>query len=179
MKYLNEKQREIVDENYKLIHGAIKRFQAKERLGHILEPDDIEQVAALALCEAVQCHDPEKAQLSTYAYTAINNAFNYELKKYIRRNSEVLGLEEVEHMATEDTGLYKADIEIAMEGAKQRYRGREAEGVRILIMKLDGYHTKEIEEILGKSKDWVYRTICKAKSRLKKDSVFLREAGLV
>ena len=176
---LSDEQRSFVEENLNLAHGAIKRFEARERLGHFMEYDDIVQTANLALCRAVMRYNKDKGRFSTYAYNTIKNAFIEELRKYTRRNR--VKMVELDEELTDTNSAYVDESEIdilrAFAGVTSRQKKNSSADMRFLLLRMEGYSTREIADICGISCDQVARRVRKAKNSLQMDNIFMQEAG--
>ena len=170
---LTEEQCRQVEENLNLVWGALIRFQIRERMGSFMEEDDIVQVARLVLCNAIMRYRPGKSTLSTYVYRAIDNAFIDELRRHWKKSRIENKLEVCNY---EDKSL---DIDNALEGAKLRMAGVSIQGIDMLKMRLAGYDTNEIAEVYGIPSSTVNRRILIAKRKLRQDSEFLHEVGIV
>jgi RNA polymerase sigma factor (sigma-70 family) len=185
---LTESQRELVEENIGLAYGAFIKYQSK-RLLFFVDEDDLVQIASLALCNAAIRYIPGKAVFSTYAYKAIRNAFADTIRLYMKKSRienvyEMCSYEEVCDSIKDcsdvigDTSL-ATDVEIALENAKSRYKGVALKGIDALKLALEGYGTREIANIFSVPRADVTRWMYMAKYNLRRDDVFLREAGLV
>ena len=181
---LTDEQRELVRSNLKLAHGAVKQFNARERLGHFLEFDDIVQIACLALCKAAARHNSQRGKFSTYAYNVIKNAFTDEIKKHSRRTRlvKMVGYDELAAETITACGhIDESSIDVcrAMSGLSTRCPDGNSADIAMFKLRLEGYDTEEIAEIFGFSKDKVRRRINKVKNGLRKNNAFLQEAGVV
>lgn len=181
---LTAEQCKMVEDNINLAYGAIQKYNIKRRFGHILEDDDIEQIANLALCIAATKYGGSQGAFSTYVYTSIRNAVYQEVKKHLskKRNdyksisleslvddSDFLEWQECEGF----TEAQSVEVTEALDDAKERHSNRTTDGIDAMKLQDAGYKLEEIGEMYGVTEKRVSMWISRAKQRLATDKLFI------
>ena len=159
IKRLNDKQRQLAEENHNMIYSFAKKFQ--------LNLDEYYGVLATGLCKAALSYVDGEFQFSTFAYTCMLNAVkNYQARKYAQRRilneMDILSLDESIFNNGDDqeitVGETIADKSVDVQndceinGLQQAFSGylnnKEREILKYLFQ---GLTYKEIAEIIGGS----------------------------
>ncbi|MCL2399494.1 MAG: sigma-70 family RNA polymerase sigma factor [Defluviitaleaceae bacterium] len=183
---LTEEQCKLVEDNINLAYGAIQKYDIKKRFGHILESDDIEQIAKLALCVAATKYDGTQGAFSTYAYISIRNAIYLEAKKHLsKKRSEyktvpldILDNENEAEFSQEYecegfSQVHSTEVSKALNSVKRRHSSRTIDGIEAIKLQSEGYKLEEIGEMYGVSGQRVSMWINRAKKRLVSDKSFI------
>lgn len=169
---LTEEQRVKVEENMGLVGKVIGDCVHTLDKGCIYDYDDLFQIGCIGLCKAAQTDQPgHKSAFSTYAYCLIRNEIYTQLEYATRRGRE---------QATDPTELPCAaldeDLETRescrelmglLERAEATATGTTVKGIQAIRMRIDGYSSKEIGELLGAPANHVTAWISKARSHIR------------
>lgn len=182
-KFMTEKQKQLVTDNYNLVHYVLKRY--KNQIGE--NYDDYEQVSAISLCIAAMKFDESKGvSFSTFAVPYIDGY----IKKYRMENmfpikfsrgafyrgeaektsfislnqpsSDVDGSPEIGDLISstqtlEDDVLLEIDFWTILQ---KKLTDKELDTLKLFI---DGYSQREISEMKHCSHSLVSRRIIKAR----------------
>jgi len=162
---LNGEQKKIIEENMHLAKWAVKSFNAVERLEQ--SPEDVLQIAYLAMCVATLAYNPAKCKCkySTYVCQAIKNAFN-QAARY--KKPDVVNLDEINLTVVtcyNHLGLSVKDILHKNHNSKDKY----ADEI-ILNMTADGYTVKEIAAVVNYTNNAVAKRQMRIRNTMKQFS---------
>ena len=140
--------------------------------GCIYTYDDLLQIGYIGLCKAVQTYQPEyKNAFSTYAYRLIQNEIYTQLEYAAR-----CGREQATDPAELPCGGQNDSLEEQeacrelmnlLDRAEATATGSTAKGIRAIRMRIDGYSSKEIGELLGAPANHVTAWVSKARNHIR------------
>lgn len=165
---LNEKQKNLVEENYNLIYKYAK--------DHKLDIEEFSGLLSIGLCKAALNYDEDKTKFSTFAFRCMGNEVSNYLRKinagkYLRHD-EVYSMEALnENRAIEETLLMTSSENIEREyifKAKfQKEYGKLKDQVKnIVALKYRGYTNNEVAEIMDMKASTVSMALKKFKMAL-------------
>ena len=167
---LNEKQKNLVEENYNLIYKYAK--------DHKLDIEEFSGLLSIGLCKAALNYDEDKTKFSTFAFRCMGNEVGNYLRKinaskYLRHD-EVYSMEalnENENRAIEETFLMTSSENIErdyMFKAKfqKEYDKLKDQVKNIVSLKYHGYTNNEVAEIMNMKASTVSMALKKFKVAL-------------
>lgn len=169
---LTEEQRVKVEENMGLVGKVIGDCVHTLDKGCIYDYDDLFQIGCIGLCKAAQTDQPgHKSAFSTYAYCLIRNEIYTQLEYATRRGREqATDPRELPCAALdEDLETRESCRELMglLERAEATATGTTVKGIQAIRMRIDGYSSKEIGELLGAPANHVTAWISKARSHIR------------
>lgn len=167
----------IFEENYGLIHKVLNDNSGFFAHPGILTRDDLSQIGAIGLLNAIETYSPEKkCRFSTYAYVLIRNAIINELTKETRHHGKddydddyLLSLYQYEN-APQAPGTYN-DLLQLIEEAKENAADGVRLGIDAIVYMTQGYSGNEIAEMLGTTPGNVRVCVSRARKYLLNDPV--------
>ena len=157
MRKLTDKERQMVEDNEKLIYWYANKKN--------LDTDEWYGLLAIELCKTVRKYNPDRGSLSTY-FKLRADIMVYRKMQEKYRSGELYDYE-IDESQHEDESVEvfdKVDSDIALEDLMESL---ETDRDRIIIrMKLDGYTQKEIAEETGLTQQGVGWVLRKVKERL-------------
>lgn len=167
---LNEKQKNLVEENYNLIYKYAK--------DHKLDIEEFSGLLSIGLCKAALNYDSDKTKFSTFAYRCMGNEVSNYLRKinagkYLRHD-EVYSMEalnENENRAIEETLLMTSSENIEREYIfkakfQKEYDKLKDQVKNIVALKYRGYTNNEVAEIMDMKASTVSMALKKFKVAL-------------
>ena len=169
---LTEEQRVKVEENMGLVGRVIGDCVHTLDKGCIYDYDDLFQIGCLGLCKAAQTDQPgHKSAFSTYAYCLIRNEIYTQLEYATRRGREqATDPKELPCAALdEDLETRESCRELLglLDQAEATATGTTAKGIQAIRMRIDGYSSKEIGELLGAPANHVTAWVSKARNYIR------------
>ena len=185
MGQLTDEQKQLVEENYNLVHYVIHKYFPNYIPG-TYEYEDLSNQGFLALCLAAIRYDPSVSKFSTYACSIIfGNLLRYVDTKsgwafHIRKEScyEHVSYRSLNDIICDgDSTTHTRELSEIIPDIRSEYetfetnidilnafkKANSEHGEKIFELKLQGLTQYEIAEILGISQSQVNRTIHKAK----------------
>lgn len=157
MRKLTDKERQMVEDNEKLIYWYANKKN--------LDTDEWYGLLAIELCKTVRKYNPDRGSLSTY-FKLRADIMVYRKMQEKYRSGELYDYE-IDESQHEDESVEvfdKVDSDIALEDLLESL---ETDRDRIIIrMKLDGYTQKEIAEETGLTQQGVGWVLRKVRERL-------------
>lgn len=157
MRKLTDKERQMVEDNEKLIYWYANKKN--------LDLDEWYGLLAIELCKTVRKYNPDRGSLSTY-FKLRADIMVYRKMQEKYRSGELYDYE-IDESQHEDESVEvfdKVDSDIALEDLLESL---ETDRGRIIIrMKLDGYTQKEIAEETGLTQQGVGWVLRKVRERL-------------
>ena len=169
---LTEEQRVKVEANMGLVGKVIGDCVHTLDKGCIYDYDDLFQIGCIGLCKAAQTDQAgHKGAFSTYAYCLIRSEIYTQLEYATRRGREQ-ATDPKELCCTaldEDLETRESCRELMglLERAEATATGTTAKGIQAIRMRIDGYSSKEIGEMLGAPANHVTAWISKARSHIR------------
>ena len=169
---LTEEQRVKVEADMGLVGKVIGDCVHTLDKGCIYDYDDLFQIGCISLCKAAQADQPgHKGAFSTYAYCLIRNEIYTQLEYATRRGrGQATDPKELSCTALdEDLETRESCRELMglLERAEATATGTTAKGIQAIRMRIDGYSSKEIGEMLGAPANHVTAWISKARSHIR------------
>ena len=169
---LTEEQRVKVEANMGLVGKVIGDCVHTLDKGCIYDYDDLFQIGCIGLCKAAQTDQAgHKGAFSTYTYCLIRNEIYTQLEYATRRGREqATDPKELSCTALdEDLETRESCRELMglLERAEATATGTTAKGIQAIRMRIDGYSSKEIGEMLGAPANHVTAWISKARSHIR------------
>lgn len=172
MPSLMEEQRVRIEKNMGLVGRVIRDCVHALDMGCIYTYDDLFQIGCVGLCKAAQTYQPEyKSAFSTYAYHLIHNEICTQLEYAVR-----CGREQATDPAELPCGGLRDSLEEQeacrelmnlLDRAEATATGSTAKGIRAIRMRIDGYSSKEIGELLGVPANHVTAWVSKARNHIR------------
>lgn len=172
---LNEKQKNLVEDNMGLVGTVIKEnVRNVNKLG-IFTYQDIFQIGCEGLSRAALNYMPGEDKFSTFAYIYIRNAiFNALDYASVRRKKEdiadaetVFGLMPVQDDNFDDIS---SELTARLDSARIQATGVAVKGIDAIKLMAEGYTCREIGELMGGvSANNITAWISKARAFLKND----------
>lgn len=157
MRKLTDKERQMVEDNEKLIYWYANKKN--------LDIDEWYGLLAIELCKTVRKYNPDRGSLSTY-FKLRADIMVYRKMQEKYRSGELYDYE-IDESQHEDESVEvfdKVDSDIALEDLLDSL---ETDRDRLIIkMKLDGYTQKEIAEETGLTQQGVGWVLRKVRERL-------------
>lgn len=157
MRKLTDKERQMVEDNEKLIYW----YASKKNL----DIDEWYGLLAIELCKTVRKYNPNRGSLSTY-FKLRADIMVYRKMKEMYRSGELYDYE-IDESQHEDESVEvfdKVDSDIVLEDLM---KSLETDRDRMIIkMKLDGYTQREIAEETGLTQQGVGWVLKKVRERL-------------
>ena len=169
---LTEEQRVKVEENMGLVGKVIGDCVHTLDKGCIYDYDDLFQIGCIGLCKAAQTDQGgHKGAFSTYAYCLIRNEIYTQLEYAPRRGREqATDPKELPCAALDEDLETKESCRELMgllERAEATATGTTAKGIQAIRMRIDGYSSKEIGELLGAPANHVTAWVSKARNHIR------------
>ena len=169
---LTEEQRVKVEENMGLVGKVIGDCVHTLDKGCIYDYDDLFQIGCIGLCKAAQTDQGgHKGAFSTYAYCLIRNEIYTQLEYATRRGREqATDPKELPCAALDEDLETKESFRELMgllERAEATATGTTAKGIQAIRMRIDGYSSKEIGELLGAPANHVTAWVSKARNHIR------------
>ena len=169
---LTEEQRVKVEENMGLVGKVIGDCVHTLDKGCIYDYDDLFQIGCIGLCKAAQTDQGgHKGAFSTYAYCLIRNEIYTQLEDATRRGREqATDPKELPCAALDEDLETKESCRELMgllERAEATATGTTAKGIQAIRMRIDGYSSKEIGELLGAPANHVTAWVSKARNHIR------------
>lgn len=169
---LTEEQRVKAEENMGLVGKVIGDCVHTLDKGCIYDYDDLFQIGCIGLCKAAQTDQGgHKGAFSTYAYCLIRNEIYTQLEYATRRGREqATDPKELPCAALDEDLETKESCRELMgllERAEATATGTTAKGIQAIRMRIDGYSSKEIGELLGAPANHVTAWVSKARNHIR------------
>lgn len=167
---LNEKQKNLVEENYNLIYKYAK--------DHKLDIEEFSGLLSIGLCKAALNYDSDKTKFSTFAFRCMGNEVSNYLRKinagkYLRHDEvysmEVLDEEDNRPIAETSLMVSSENIEgeYIFKAKFQKEYGKLKDQVKnIVALKYYGYTNNEVAEIMDMKASTVSMALKKFKMAL-------------
>jgi RNA polymerase sigma factor (sigma-70 family) len=167
---LNEKQKNLVEENYKLIYKYAKE--------HKLDLEEFSGLLSIGLCKAALNYDEDKTKFSTFAFKCMGNEVGNYLRKinaakYLRHDTvysmEVLDEEDNRPIAETSLMVSSENIEreyIFKTKFQKEYSKLKDQVKNIVALKYRGYTNNEVAEIMDMKASTVSMALKKFKMAL-------------
>lgn len=172
---LNDKQRQLVNDNIGLVGKVIKdKIYSPSQLG-IYTYDDIFQIGCIGLCKAAATD--KGGCFSTYAYRLIWHSICDALIYSSKRSTTELATDpeimpqRVNSASDQIEDI--SDLSEILDRAESRTSGIVAKGIRALRLMADGYTCREIGEQMGANDKNVAAWMSKARKYLRSDPALL------
>ena len=167
---LNEKQKNLVEENYNLIYKYAK--------DHKLDIEEFSGLLSIGLCKAALNYDSDKTKFSTFAFRCMGNEVSNYLRKinaakHLRHDtvysmeafdenydspiSETLLMVSSENIEREY--IFKAEFQKEYDKLKDQVKN-------IVVLKYRGYTNNEVAEIMNMKASTVSMALKKFKTAL-------------
>lgn len=147
MHMMNENERQLVEDNIKLVYYVIHNYYPTFSLD-----EDLTQIGMIGLCKAAQTWNPEKSKFSGYAVACIKNDIRAELKKRIKQ-IEPMSIEtkitDCDALTLENCLLSEDDV--SMVDFNLFYNTLNDKDKQVLQYRKAGLVCREIGEITGVS----------------------------
>lgn len=169
---LTEEQRVKVEENMGLVGKVIRDCVHTLDKGRIYNYDDLFQIGCIGLCKAAQTDQSgHEGAFSTYAYCLIRNEIYTQLEYATRRGREQATDPKELPCTTLDENLETREscreLMGLLERAEATATGTTAKGIQAIRMRIDGYSSKEIGELLGVPTNHVTAWVSKARKHIR------------
>lgn len=161
MEKLNDQQRKIIEENYKLIPYFYQKSFAS-----MLEYEEYLGLAHEAICKAVRNYKPEKGTFSTLYFWQLRSRIShyFRVSNYQKRkiNKETISLDTplrdfpeltLASVLSDTNDILDPILE--MERWKEKIKKQPEKRQKIIFLRLIGYEQKEIAEKLNISRQAV------------------------
>lgn len=169
---LTEEQRVKVEDNMGLVGRVIGDCVHTLDKGCIYDYDDLFQIGCIGLCKAAQTDRPgHGGAFSTYAYCLIRNEIYTQLEYATRRGREQATDPKELPCAALDEGLEAREscreLMGLLDQAEATATGITAKGIQAIRMRIDGYSSKEIGDLLGVPANHVTAWVSKARKHIR------------
>lgn len=167
---LNEKQKNLVEENYNLIYKYAK--------DHKLDIEEFSGLLSIGLCKAALNYDSDKTKFSTFAYRCMGN----EVSNYLRKINAVKHLRHDTVYSMEafdenyDSPISETLLMVSSENIEREYIfkaefQKEYDKLKdqvknIVALKYRGYTNNEVAEIMNMKASAVSMALKKFKAAL-------------
>lgn len=140
--------------------------------GCIYTYDDLLQIGYIGLCKAVQTYQPEyKNAFSTYAYRLIQNEIYTQLEYAVRCGREQATDPAELPCGGQNDSLEERDacreLMSLLDLAEATANGSVAKGIQAIRMRVMGYSSREIGELLGAPANHVTAWVSKARNHIR------------
>lgn len=167
---LNEKQKNLVEENYNLIYKYAK--------DHKLDIEEFSGLLSIGLCKAALNYDSDKTKFSTFAYRCMGNEVSNYLRKinagkYLRYD-EVYSMEAFDE--NYDSSISETLLMVSSENIEREcifkakfqkeYDKLKDQVKNIIALKYHGYTNNEVAEIMNMKASTVSMALKKFKVAL-------------
>ena len=169
---LTEEQRVKVEDNMGLVGRVIGDCVHTLDKGCIYDYDDLFQIGCIGLCKAAQTDQPgHGGAFSTYAYCLIRNEIYTQLEYATRRGREQATDPKELPCAALDEGLEAREscreLIALLDQAEATATVITAKGIQAIRMRIDGYSSKEIGDLLGVPANHVTAWVSKARKHIR------------
>lgn len=168
---------------YAYLHKVmINTYEEYQGLNKITELDDFKGECFLKIYKSLDLYDSEKGTMKTFCIRCIKSTALQELRKsravknQLNNKNNVLSLESTlvddgecslnDILPGKDDEYFTEDFQQEVLKAIDKLSPREKE---TMLMKIEGYKTSEIAEILGTTSNNVTNRLVKARNKLRKD----------
>lgn len=168
---------------YAYLHKVmINTYEEYHGLNRIIELDDFKGECFLKIYKSLDLYDSEKGTMKTFCIRCIKSTALQELRKsravknQLKNKDNVISLESAldddgdcdlnDIVAGKDDEYFTEDFQQEVLKAIDKLSPREKES---MLMKIEGYKTSEIAEILGTTPNNVTNRLAKARNKLRKD----------
>lgn len=167
---LNEKQKNLVEENYNLIYKYAK--------DHKLDIEEFSGLLSIGLCKAALNYDSDKTKFSTFAYRCMGNEVSNYLRKintakHLRHDTvcSMEALDEDDDRPISETLLLASSENIEREYIfrvkfQKEYDKLKDQVKNIVALKYRGYTNNEVAEIMNMKASTVSMALKKFKMAL-------------
>lgn len=166
---LNEDQQKVVEENMGLVGRVIKDKVHGLGQAGMMSYEDLFQIGCIGLCKAAATD--KGGNFSTYAYRLIWNEICDALIKLTRTNSREQIQEPAELIRTGIESVWDPTEDYGwkdlLQMAEKRADGAARQGIRALMLSIEGYSSKEVGEIMQAQPGTVRMWMTKARRFLK------------
>lgn len=178
---MTPEQQLLVASHLHLVDTVIRtRIQTDENTVG-LSYEDIRQEGCILLCNAVQTHNPNIAQLSTYATKVIYNGLISHCRSVKRYQTTTSSLPltqmadrlEIAQDKVAADQMESIELESLLDTYLQQYCGVTRLGIEALVMKANGMGVTEIARLYQVPPSHVGAWITRAKKQLKNNRQFL------
>jgi RNA polymerase sigma factor (sigma-70 family) len=168
---------------YAYLHKVmINTYEEYHGLNRIIELDDFKGECFLKIYKSLDLYDSEKGTMKTFCIRCIKSTALQELRKsravknQLKNKDNVVSLESAldddgdcdlnDIVPGKDDEYFTEDFQQEVLKAIDKLSPREKE---TMLMKIEGYKTSEIAEILGTTSNNVTNRLAKARNKLRKD----------
>lgn len=168
---------------YAYLHKVmINTYEEYHGLNRIIELDDFKGECFLKIYKSLDLYDSEKGTMKTFCIRCIKSTALQELRKsravknQLKNKDNVISLESAldddgdcdlnDIVHGKDDEYFTEDFQQEVLKAIDKLSPREKES---MLMKIEGYKTSEIAEILGTTPNNVTNRLAKARNKLRKD----------
>lgn len=168
---------------YAYLHKVmINTYDEYSGLNKIIELDDFKGECFLKIYKSLDLYDSEKGTMKTFCIRCIKSTALQELRKsravknQLNNKDNVVSLESTldddgecslnDIVPGKDDEYFTEDFQQEVLKAIDKLSPREKES---MLMKIEGYKTSEIAEILGTTSNNVTNRLAKARNKLRKD----------
>lgn len=168
---------------YAYLHKVmINTYEEYHGLNRIIELDDFKGECFLKIYKSIDLYDSEKGTMKTFCIRCIKSTALQELRKsravknQLKNKDNVVSLESAldddgdcdlnDIVPGKDDEYFTEDFQQEVLKAIDKLSPREKES---MLMKIEGYKTSEIAEILGTTPNNVTNRLAKARNKLRKD----------
>lgn len=160
----------------------INTYEEYHGLNRIIELDDFKGECFLKIYKSLDLYDSEKGTMKTFCIRCIKSTALQELRKsravknQLKNKDNVVSLESAldddgdcdlnDIVPGKDDEYFTEDFQQEVLKAIDKLSPREKES---MLMKIEGYKTSEIAEILGTTPNNVTNRLAKARNKLRKD----------
>ncbi len=167
---LNEKQKNLVEENYNLIYKYAK--------DHKLDIEEFSGLLSIGLCKAALNYDSDKTKFSTFAYRCMGNEVSNYLRKINAakhlRHDTVYSMEAFDE--NYDSPISETLLMVSSENIEREYIFKakfqkeynklKDQVKNIVVLKYRGYTNNEVAEIMDIKASTVSMALKKFKAAL-------------
>ena len=171
---LDEKQRELVEKNHKLIYYTLRKYKLNE--------EEYYDILAIGLCKAAMNFDPERSKFSTFAMKVMYNEFlqhdRDENANKRKLNKNTLSLNHI--MRDPKNQDRKCEFWELLTDGREPFMDVIHMNLpdiltkqELLVCKLsyDGYSQTQIGEKLGVAQSYISRLLKSARTKLEREMV--------
>jgi len=166
----NFEQRELVEQNIKLVHYVINKYFSVKNNNLGLEYDDLFQVGCMGLMKAAEKFNKDKGyKFNTFADTVIKNTIIDYLRSSKRQYVAPVEKQLLEQIAQDDNILNcldKKELLALLESVKENYTGDKRKGIEVIEFLILGYDAKKVSEIYNTTTKNIHRWRYVAKKEL-------------
>lgn len=185
---LNDKQRNLVENNLNVVFYAIHKFIIVNENIYGFEYDDLYQEGCIWLCKAaVSFDETQNIKFASYAEKVVVNGLRTycrlmcakqkricSVPLYSETDSEQFTLDQIPVEDDLDLLFSTQDTLLLLQRMKQQYSGTVRLGIEAIEWKVKGYTGAEIARMYDVKPNLVGAWISRAASRLRQNEIFMR-----